>query len=236
MVRQAPRCFDSALLDTSLKPCSAKPPGPTRLPGEVSAYSQIPESRNLWEEIGQKSPVSTFRFPSMGPKSRGCDHPRSCDRRANRIDNRMREHRRFHPRQFEIIPDCARVVFCTHASRSVDKFFADRLSTRLVTVSLSTVHRENGCRSLRHPRSRDFLPLDQPKSNAVPRDGNERPAQPPGSKRRLGLPTTARVAGSWADLVKVTSEREDAVVDEAHRNRIRTMIPNILTFKSFPIL
>jgi len=102
-----------------------------------------PKSRNLWEEIGRRSPVSAFRFPSMGPKSRGRDDPRSCDRQPNRTSDRTHEHCQFHPQQFEITLDGTRMVFCTHASRSVDKFFAGRLSTLLVTFSLWTVHRGN---------------------------------------------------------------------------------------------
>ncbi|WP_175963966.1 hypothetical protein [Burkholderia pyrrocinia] len=43
------------------------------------------------------------------------------------------------------------------------------------------------------------------------------------------------MAGSWADLVSVTSQREDAAAEEAHRNRIRITIPNILTVRNFLI-
>ncbi|WP_143155752.1 MULTISPECIES: hypothetical protein [Burkholderia] len=45
----------------------------------------------------------------------------------------------------------------------------------------------------------------------------------------------AQVAGFWADLVRVTSQREDAAAEEAHRNRIRITIPNILTVRNFLI-
>ncbi|CAI8697968.1 hypothetical protein EMIT0111MI5_80009 [Burkholderia sp. IT-111MI5] len=41
-------------------------------PNKASRRGECPlttlKSRNLWEEIGQKSSVSAFRFPSMGPK------------------------------------------------------------------------------------------------------------------------------------------------------------------------
>ncbi|WP_423396552.1 hypothetical protein [Burkholderia sp. LMG 21824] len=40
----------------------------------------------------------------------------------------------------------------------------------------------------------------------------------------------ARIAGAWVDPVHAVNQREDAGDREAHRNRIRTMIPNILTF------
>ncbi|CAI8697967.1 hypothetical protein EMIT0111MI5_80008 [Burkholderia sp. IT-111MI5] len=99
------------------------------------------------ETYGRKS-GRNHRFPHSGShlwdrKSQSRDDPHSCDRRANRISDRTHGHRQFHPQQFEIILDGTRMVFCTHASRSVDKFFAGRLSTLLVTFSLWTVHGGN---------------------------------------------------------------------------------------------
>lgn len=171
----------------------------------------------------------------MGPKNRGCDHPRSGDRRANRIYDRTREHHRFHPQQFEIILDCARVDFCTHASRSVDKFFANRLSTTLDIFSLRTVRRGNGCSLLRRPEVPQLSTFGSTEEQCCA-PGWQREASTAFLKQASASSlSSAQVAGSWADLVGVTSEREDAVADEAHRNRIRETIPNILTLESFAI-
>jgi hypothetical protein len=45
----------------------------------------------------------------------------------------------------------------------------------------------------------------------------------------------ACVAGSWVDPAQVANQREDARDHEAHRNRIRAVIPNILTFRRIRI-
>ncbi len=189
------------------------------------------KSRNLWEEIGQISPISVFRFPSMGPKSPVRDDPHSGDRQANRISNRTQGHHQFYPRQFEIILDGTRMVFCTHASRSVDKFFADRLSTLLVIFNLWPVFRGNERRLLCHPEAPQLSTFGSTEEQCCALGGQREASTASRKQESPPFLRSAQVAGSRADLVKVASQREDAIVKEAHRNRIRTTIPNILTGK-----
>ncbi|MPV70442.1 hypothetical protein [Burkholderia sp. BE17] len=80
------------------------------------------------------------------------------------------------------------------------------------------------------PRPRDFLPLVDRRAMLCPWSAT-RGQYSPAEAKVASLLRSAQVAGSRADLVKVASQREDATVKEAHRNRIRTTIPNILTVK-----
>jgi len=121
MVLQAPQSFDSGLENSDLAPRSAKVPGPTRLPEEVSTYSHRLKRRNLWEKNGGKLPVSRYRFPFMGSKNRPRSLANERYRPAKSIGDRKHRSLRFRSQQFEIIRYGRRRNFCTQASLSVKK-------------------------------------------------------------------------------------------------------------------
>lgn len=178
----------------------------------------------------------------MGPKSRGYDHPRSCDRRANWIYYRTHEHRLFPPQQFEIILGCTRVDFCTHASRSVDKFLpiAYRRRSSYSACELCTGEIDATCSTaLWHC---NFLPLDQPKNNAVPVDGNGRPAQPPGDKRRRSphrwhrSPVPGPISWKLRASVKMLSLTKLTAIEFGQRSRTFSPLEAHRSRKSSPTM
>ena len=66
MVLQASQSFDSGLGNSGLAPRSAKVPGPTRLPEEVSTYSHRLKRRNLWEKNGGETARFQVQVPVYG--------------------------------------------------------------------------------------------------------------------------------------------------------------------------
>jgi len=160
---------------------------PDKVSREGECPLTTPKSRNLWEEIGRRSPVSAFRFPSMGPKSR------AATTRAPVIDS-----------QIGPATERTNIVSFTHSSSkspwTAREWFFVLMLPVLWTSFLPVVYRrfslhlacglcteEIDATCFSAPRSRNFLPLDRPKSNAVLLNGNERPTQPPGSKSRLAF-------------------------------------------------
>ena len=134
--------------------------------------------------------------------------------------NRTSGSRQAPPQQFEIIPDCLRMDFCTRAAASLDKFLsiARRSFSPNIACGLCTEEILPDCFAT--PRPSGFLPLDQPTSDAVTLRHHERLARPSGSESGGEMPPHGS-GGSRVDLEVVASRREDAAGDEAHHDRIR---------------
>ena len=87
------------------------------------------------------------------------------------------------------------------------------------------------------PWSSNFLPLERPTEVQCCAPGSQ-------GEARERLPADERgggggicpIAGFWSDPGHAANQREDVGDQEAHRNRIRTMIPNMLTFRQVRIL
>lgn len=143
MVRKTRGTTDPAVQNLRLGPCPARVSGPTRLSGGVSAYSQTPKRRNLWEETTRKSSDSAYRFPFMGSTNPLPDYPRTCVWPTEQVRGHRGGRLRNRRQQFEIIVDCGRVDFCPRDPASVDNFLP--VASRHVSnkFSLWTVRRGN---------------------------------------------------------------------------------------------
>lgn len=156
----------------------------------------------------------------MGPKNGRRTYPGCCDRPQEQICNRTSGSRQAPPRQFEIIPDCPRMDFCTRAAASVDKFLSITRRRFSPNLACGLCTKEIASTCFATPRPSGFLPLDQSRSEAVTLRRHERLTRPSGNESGVEMPPH-RSRGSLADLEVVARRREDAVGDEAHHDRIR---------------
>lgn len=190
------------------------------------------KSRNLWEKNGKKAPLPGTGSHLWDQKSSSVTSTAPVVDAQSRPTIRKHESLWLRSQQFQIIPDGSRRVFlhsCFAVHGQVFPFARARLSSNLacgrcteeidavrlavsVVVQLSTFGATNRISML---------------CATVARRG-------PGtaSRRRIGWPAlSTRIVGFWVDLGHVANQSEDARDHEAHRNRIRAMIPNMLTFR-----
>ena len=185
-------------------------------------------------EKREESPASS-RFPFMGSKSSSVTSTAPVVDMQSRRTIRKHESLWLRSQQFQIIPDGSRRVLhsCFAVHGQVFPFARARLSSNL---AWDCVQRKSMPFAWLSLWSSNFLPLEPatefrccaPRSQRGPRTA---------TRRRIGWPALSRrIVGFWVDLGHVANQREDAGGHEAHRNRIRAMIPNMLTFRQFRIL
>lgn len=113
--------------------------------------------------------------------------------------------------------------------------FSDRLSTRLVTFSLWAVHRGNEPRFFSPPEVFQLFYLWESTDEQCCAAGSRGGVRTASREQTPWPAPSVHSVGSWVDLRLVASQSEHTVSHEAHRTRIRTTIPNMLTFQNVRI-